>query len=127
VDAATGEVTTLIDGGAGGSNYSGADEAYLAPDGQLYFFFGTFTVPDARTPLQLVRSAPDGVTGRTVLSQQDFQLLNEALWAPDASFVIAALASTQEMYAGGQAEIVYLDGRPNVVLAPFVQQMKWGP
>ena len=80
-----------------------------------------------RSPLQLVRSAPDGVTGRTLLGQQDFSLLNEALRAPDASFVIAALAPTQEIYVGGQAEVVYLDGRPNVVLTSFAEQMKWGP
>jgi hypothetical protein len=67
------------------------------------------------------------VTGRTALSQEDFTLLNEALWAPDASFVVATLAPSREVYIGGQAEIVYLDGRPNVVLAPFAEQMKWGP
>jgi len=127
VDAATGEVTTLIQGDAGGGNYNVADEAYLAPDGQLYFFFATFTQPDVRPLLQLVRSEADGVTGRTVLSQADFQLLNEALWAPDASFVVAALVPTPDIYQGGQAEIVYLDGRPNVVLTPSAQQMKWGP
>jgi Tol biopolymer transport system component len=130
VDAATGEVTTLIQGDAGGGNYNVADEAYLAPDGQLYFFFATVASPDGiitRSQLQLVHSAPDGVTGRTVISGEDFQLLNEALWAPDASFVIAVFAPTREVYQGGQAEIVYLDGRPNVVLTPFAQQMKWGP
>jgi hypothetical protein len=130
VDAATGEVTTLIQADAGGGNYNVADEAYLAPDGQLYFFFATVPSPEGiitRSPLQLVRAAPDGVTGRTVLSEENFQLLNEALWAPDASFVVAAFAPTQEVYQGGQAEIVYLDGRPNVVLAPFASQMKWGP
>ncbi|RPJ29074.1 MAG: hypothetical protein EHM33_02340 [Chloroflexi bacterium] len=130
VDATTGAVTTLIQADAGGGNYNVADEAYLAPDGQLYFFFGTVSSPEGiimRSPLQLVRSAPDGVTGRTVLSGEDFQLLNEALWSPDASFVIAAFAPTQEVYQGGQAEIIYLDGRPNVVLTPFAQQMKWGP
>ncbi|HEX9388296.1 MAG TPA: hypothetical protein VF918_18365 [Anaerolineales bacterium] len=130
VDAATGEVTTLIQGDAGGGNYNAADEAYLAPDGQLYFFFATVPSPEGvfgRSPLQLVHSAPDGVTGRTVISGEDFQLLNEALWAPDASFVIAALAPAQEIYQGGQAEIVYLDGKPKVVLTPSAQQMKWGP
>ncbi len=132
VDAATGKVTTLIQAEAGGGNYNLADEAYLAPDGQLYFFFATAPISPqegaiTRSPLQLVRSAPDGVTGRTVLSQEDFQLLNEALWAPDASFVVAAFAPSREVYIGGQAEIVYLDGRPNVVLTPFAQQMKWGP
>ena len=127
VDAATGEVATLIPGDAGSGNYNAADEAYLASDGQLYFFFATFTQPDVRPVLQLVRSDADGVTGRTVLSQADFQLLNEALWAPDASFVVAALAPTPDVHQGGQAEIVYLDGRPNVVLTPSAQQMKWGP
>ncbi len=132
VEAATGKVTTLIQAEVGDGNYNLADEAYLAPDGQLYFFYATAPISPAegaitRSPLRLVRSAPDGVTRRTALSQEDFQLLNEALWAPDASFVVAALASTPEVYQGGQAEIVYLDGRPNVVLVPFAQQMKWGP
>ena len=130
VDAATGEVTTLIQGDAGGGNYNVADEAYLAPNGQLYFFFATVASPDGiitRSQLQPVRSAPDGVTGRTVISTEDFQLLNEALWAPDASFVIAAFAPTREVYQGGQAEIIYFDGKPSVVLTPFAQQLKWGP
>jgi len=130
VDAATGEVTTLLPGNAGGGNYNVADEAYLAPDGQLYFLFATVAAPEGvimRSPLQVVRSAPDGVTGRTVLSGEDFQLLNEALWAPDASFLVAAMAPSQEVYQGGEAKVIYFDGRPSVVLAPFAQQMKWGP
>jgi hypothetical protein len=130
VDATTGDVSTLISGDAGGGNYNTADEAYLAPDGQLYFFLGTTTSPDGvimRSPLQPVRSAPDGVTGRMVLSTEDFHLMNEVLWAPDASFVVAAFASAPEVYQGGQAQIVYFDGRPRLVLAASVQQMKWGP
>jgi len=130
VDTTTGEVTTLIPGDAGGGNYNVADEAYLAPDGQLYFLFATVSAPEGiitRSPLQIVRSAPDGVTGRTVLSTEDFQLLNEALWAPDASFLVAVIAPSLEIYQGGQAKIVYLDGRPSVPLVPSAQQMKWGP
>ena len=130
VDAATGEVTTLLAGDAGGGNYNVADEAYLAPDGQLYYLFATVPAPEGiilRSPLQVVRSAPDAVTGRTVLSTEDFQLLNEALWAPDASFLVAVIAPSQDVYQGGQAKIVYFDGRPSVVLAPSAQQMKWGP
>jgi len=67
------------------------------------------------------------VTGRTVLSTEDLQLLNEALWAPDASFLVAVIAPSPELYQGGQAKIIYFDGRPSVMLAPSVQQMKWGP
>jgi Tol biopolymer transport system component len=130
VNAETGEVTTLIQGDAGGGNYNVADEAYLAPDGQLYFLFATVPAPEGiitRSPLQVVRSAPDAVTGRTMLSTEDLQLLNEALWAPDASFLIAVLAPSPEIYQGGQAKLIYLDGRPSVVLVPSAQQMKWGP
>ena len=53
--------------------------------------------------------------------------MNEALWAPDASFVVVAFAPIQDVYFGGKAEMVYLDGKPNVTLATFAQQMKWGP
>ena len=130
VDAATGEVTTLIPGDAGAGNYNLVDEAYLAPDGQLYFLFATVPAPEGiitRSPLQAVRSAPDGVTGRTVISSENLQLLNEGLWAPDASFLVAAMAPSEEIYQGGEARIVYLDGRPSVVLTPFAQRMKWGP
>ena len=77
--------------------------------------------------MQLVRSAPDGVTGRTVVREEKFDMMNEALWAPDASFVIVAKAPSQDVYQGGVPSIVYLDGRPDVALADFAQQMEWGP
>jgi hypothetical protein len=130
VDAQTGEVTTLLPGDAGGGNYNVAEEAYLAPDGQLYFLFATVPAPGGvitRSPLQIVRSAPDAVTGRTVLSSETFQLLNEALWAPDASFLVVVIAPAPEIYQGGEARIVYLDGRPSVTLTSSAQRIKWGP
>jgi hypothetical protein len=130
VDAATGAVTTLLPGDAGGGTFNVADEAYLAPDGQLYFLFATVPAPEGiimRSPLQIVRSAPDAVTGRAVLSSETFPLLNEALWAPDASFLVAAIAPSQEIYQGGEARVIYFDGRPSAVLTPSAQQMKWGP
>ena len=130
VDSATGEVTTLIQGDAGGGNFNVVDEAYLAPDDQLHFLFATVPAPEGiivRSPLPIVVSAPDGVTGRTVLSTENLELLNEALWAPDASLLVVVMAPSQEVYQGGQAEIIYFDGRPKSVLAPFAQQMKWGP
>jgi hypothetical protein len=107
-----------------------ANKPYLAPDGQLYYFFTTLNHPDVnidRIPLQIVRSAPNGVTGRTVMREDTFEMMNEALWSADASSVIVVYAPTQDVYQGGQVELVYLDGRPNVVLAPSAQQLKWGP
>ncbi|MEW6029863.1 MAG: TolB family protein [Chloroflexota bacterium] len=130
VDAASGAVITLLPGDPGNGTYNYADDPHLGPDGQLYFFFANMPVTDefiSRTPLQLVRSAPDGVTGRTVLRPDTFELMNENLWAPDASFVIVAYAPIQDVYQGGRAEIVYLDGRPNVALTAFAMNMKWGP
>jgi len=67
------------------------------------------------------------VTGRTVLRPESFKFLNEALWSPDAGFVLTAIADNDSIYAGGQIEIVYIDSRPNVVLIPFAQRLKWGP
>jgi len=128
VDPATGTVTTLFSSNFDSSSFLYADEPYLALDNQLYFFFAESTIElNSRAPLQLVRSAPDGMTGRTVLRPDTFELMTESLWAPDASFIVVAFAPTPDVYQGGRAEIVYLDGRSNVTLTPFAQQMRWGP
>jgi Tol biopolymer transport system component len=130
IDAASGQVTTLLPGDAGDGTFNFPDNPFLAPDGQLYFFFANRAMSDefgGREALQLVRAAPDGVTGRTVLRPDSFEKMNESLWSPDASFVIVALATNDQMYFGGQAEIVYVDGSPRVTLVPFAQEMKWGP
>lgn len=127
-DPVTGDVNTLLASNIDTSTFNLAKYPYLAPDNQLYFFFlASNTGEYSRTPLQLVRSAPDGVTGRTLVREEAFDKMNEAIWAPDASSVIVANATDEQMYQGGQAELVHLDGRPNDVLAPFAQQMKWGP
>jgi hypothetical protein len=54
-------------------------------------------------------------------------MMNEALWAPDASFVIEADAPVQDVFQGGVPAIIYLDGRPDIQLAEYAQLMKWGP
>jgi Tol biopolymer transport system component len=130
IDAASGQVTTLLPGEAGNNTFNFADAPFLGPDGELYFFFANTPATEEffmDAPLQLVRSAPDGVTGRTILLPNTFKRINEALWSPDASFVIVALPQNNQTYQGGQAEIVYTDGRPRVVLVPFAREMKWGP
>ncbi len=130
-DPVTGAVSTLLASGGETAdtmiiNY--ADKPYLAPDGQLYYFFASSkNLETGPIPLQLVRSAPDGVTGRTLVRNDTYGMMNEALWSPDASSVIVVNAPAQDVQEGGKAEIVYLDGRPNVDLVPFAQQIKWGP
>ena len=131
VDSSTGTVTTIINGDAGNGTFNFAKAPILAPDGQLYYFF--VNQPNAeefvtRAPLQLVRSALDGVTQRTVLRPEPYPNLNEALWAPDASFVIIADAPIQDVYNGGIPELVYTDAQKSPIqLAEFALDMKWGP
>jgi hypothetical protein len=120
----------LIPSDAGGGTFNLPDEPFLASDGQLYYFFvqaADLGGSISRPPMQLARSAVDGVTGRTIVRSDNFQLMNEALWSPDASFVIVAFAPIQDVYVGGQAEVTYLDGRPSIVLSTYAAQMKWGP
>ena len=129
IDTVTGKSATLLPTDAGGA-YNLADFPYLAPDGNLYFFYNT--APNSggsvdTAPLQMVRTAPDGVTGRAVLRGDTFISLNEALWAPDASFVITATAPAQGVYQGGIVELYYTDStKPMIPLLPFGQQLKWG-
>lgn len=131
VDAVSGMVTRMLMN-AGDGTASLPEKPYLAPNGQLYYFFGTYRMDSGffDAPLiQLVRSSPDGVTNRTVLRAENFRMMNQALWAPDASFVIVATApdrfATQD---GGVLELYPTNGQKSPVwLAPFGNQMKWGP
>jgi hypothetical protein len=124
-----GTVTTLLPGSAADGTYNFADFPYLALDGQLYYFFANLKdIPSGHTPLTLVRSAADGVTGRTSILPGSFPALNEALWAPDASLVVIADASSMpDEWSAGRLIAIYIDGRPAQVLAPFGSNMKWGP
>lgn len=130
IDATNGAVSRMLNAGNGMMNLP--KELYLAPDGQLYFFLGTYHNASGffdAPVLQLVRSAPDGVTGRTVLRSENFVLMNEALWAPDASFVIVSTALERNSnLKDGVLELYYTEGQQGVIwLAPSGQQMKWGP
>jgi hypothetical protein len=133
VDAATGEVTKLVPYGGADNTFNFVDEPYADSDGQLYYFYSTYNGdlgPLHRAPeyLEIVRSAADGVTGRTSLVRSEqLRMMNEALWAPDASSVVVALAPSEDVQDGGQAEIISFDGKPNVVLATFTQKLRWGP
>ena len=62
-----------------------------------------------------------------ILRPETFEGMNETLWAPDASFVIAAMAPIQEVFQGGKVELYYTDGQPVISLIPFAMELKWGP
>jgi hypothetical protein len=76
--------------------------------------------------LDIVRSAPDGSNPTTLVHNERLRMMNEALWVLDAGFVVVTLARSEDEMQGGQLEMVYFDGRPNRVLAPFAQEIKWG-
>ena len=131
VETATGKVTTLLLTSYDTNPDEVADNPFLAADGQLYFFYASLPNADEfinRPPLQIVRSAADGVTGRTVLRPETFQNMNEALWAPDASFVIVANPAVPEIYQGGAAQLYYTNAQKAMLpLLPYAMKMKWGP
>jgi hypothetical protein len=129
VDAASGAVTRMLNPSNGMLNLP--KEPYLAPDGQLYFFFGSYDNASGffEAPvLELVRSAPDGETNRVVLRDENFVLMREALWAPDASFAIVSMSPGEGWDQGGVLQLYPTDGQKEVAwLAPLGWQMKWGP
>ena len=126
-------MTVLLPGSAPDTTYNFAAGPQVGPDGKLYFFFNNLPqIPvEPYTPLYLVRSATDGVTGRTNLQPDVFQNIGEILWAPDASLavVVFAVASpgTPGAFQGSRAQIVYPDGRASVDLLQSGQQLRWGP
>jgi len=127
---ADGTVNDLITSDYSGTTFEFAQSPIIGPDGQLYFFYNSRASADGiadRVPLFMVRSAPDGVTGRTNLNPAPIEKINEIIWAPDATFAIVATAPVENIYQGGKADIDYTDGRPLVPLVPFAQYMSWGP
>lgn len=131
VDANAGAVVELNRPIAEDGTISLPFKPHLAPDGQLYYFLGAYSNASGffdAPALQLVRSAPDG-TGRSVLREENFVLMDEALWAPDGSFVIVATAPMKNWdQGGGVLELYPTDKQKSPVwLAPFGREMKWGP
>jgi len=112
------------------SDLNYAEAPLPAPDGQLYYFFSHLTsaLPGGSVPLQMVRSAADGVTGRTVLRPESF-LLIEALWAADASLaVVDQMPSAGTYVPDGALSLVYADRRPILPLpVPAAHGLRWGP
>ena len=127
-DAFSGQVSALLPARAADGSYNFADAAQAGSDGKLYFFFNNLLeIPaSGHTPLFLVRSASDGITGRTRLLPDAFEDINEILWGPDASLAILIIAPDPNTYVGGRAELIYPDGRPPVPLVPSARDLRWG-
>jgi dipeptidyl aminopeptidase/acylaminoacyl peptidase len=127
-EAADGAGSTLLPPQNTDSTYNFADAPLVAPDGQLYFLFANLpAIPASHTPLMLVRSAPDGVTGRTVIYPDTFTSINEALWAPDASKIILVESGDSANWVGGAAALYSIGGGAPVKLLPDAGNLRWGP
>ncbi len=127
-NAFDGTGSTLLPSQNADATYNFADIPLLAPDGQLHFFFANLpSIPSGHTPLMLVRSAPDGVTGRTIIYPDTFTTMNESLWSPDASKVIVVQGTTPDIGYGGAATLYTLGGGTPVHLLPDAQNLRWGP
>ena len=132
VDGTSGEISTLIPGRADDGPFNLPMQPHLARDGRLYFFFGSYDADSGyldAPAVSLVRAEPDGATGWTVLRDENFVLMVEALWAPDASMVVVSSAPSRTWNLdGGVLELYDTEGqRGRVWLAPIGHQMKWGP
>lgn len=127
--AETGDMVTLLPGAASDGTYNFAEAPQIGSNGQLYFFFNNLPqIPAAgHTPLYMMRSASNGMSGRTQLRPDVLDNINEILWAPDLSFAVVVFAPGPDVYQGGRADIVYPDDRPNVTLAASAQSLHWGP
>jgi WD40 repeat protein len=126
--AADGSGTTLLPPQNADGSFNFADYPLLPADGQLRFFFANLpAIPDGHTPLMMVQSAPDGVTGRTIIYPETFSAMNEALWSPDGSQIVVVEATDPDMWYGGAATLYPLDGGAPVALVPFAQGLRWGP
>jgi len=133
VDASTGATTTLIPGSAGEGDtllFYQIFRPHTTATGQLYFFSAKYpeqTDSNRRKPLiPISTKSEDIVKNWAVLRGDTFELMNEALWAPDGSFVIVTYAPGTDTYTGGQAKIIYFDGSPDVSLTTSSQELKWG-
>ncbi|MEW6094344.1 MAG: hypothetical protein AB1531_10315 [Chloroflexota bacterium] len=110
------------------TTFNYADAPWFAPDGQMYFFYGTTPdYPNGNVPLMLVRSAMDAVTGRTPVLADTFVDYNDITWAPDGSLFIVTRPPAGELFGAGPATVYFLDGRPPVQILLAAEDLRWGP
>jgi hypothetical protein len=127
-EAADGSASTLLPPQNPDSTYNFADVPLLAPDGQLYFLFANLAeIPANHTPLTLVRSAPDGVTGRMNIRPETFTSVNEALLAWDASGIVLVESGDPNNRGGGAATFYPADDSAPIPLLPEAGGLRWGP
>lgn len=127
-DAASGRGVALLPSETPTGGWNFASSPLDLPDGNLQFFFASLGgYPEGSdTPLMLVRSGPDAVSGRTVI-YPEAMIVSEALWAPDGSrVVVASPAPARSDYRDNTLRLIRLDGGPTLTLASGAYLLRWG-
>jgi hypothetical protein len=129
-DAITGEETELISHTSPDNTLNFVGWPMELPNGDLqYFFMNTAAVPPETPRLTLVRSVGDGISGRTQIRQEDWDL-QEALWAPDGSLVLVVEPYVQDTDPLQDGTIIFIDillGEPIRPLVMNGYKLRWGP
>lgn len=123
-DAATGVEAIIIEGSESDSVFNFAGWPLQIENGDLYYFYtSTAGFPDGDISLLMVRSGPDGESGRQQL-RTDSLMVREALWADDGSL---ALIVQSQQGISGPLVLAKIDGSPLLILANEAEQLRWGP
>lgn len=130
MDATNGVVQTLLDTQAADNSYNYAAGPNQMPNGDLrYFFHNNPNIVEGYTPLQLVHSAADGVTGRQVVVG-DSLVVYEVLWSPDGllALVVAQPNPNDQSYPRrGTLKLVNPENGQVQDLLQQVNDLRWGP
>jgi dipeptidyl aminopeptidase/acylaminoacyl peptidase len=129
VTVATGQTETLIApvGDAGNETFYMIEKAQQLADGDLYYFMGTEQgfPTGSFTPLTMHRAGRDG-SNATAL-RQDSHMLEEVLWAPDASgALIMEVGPDPSWPLHGPLTWLPADGSAAVRLPADGTQLSWG-
>jgi len=135
VDAATGMETTLIPGSAGEGDtlvFYQIFKPHTTAANQLFFFSAKYpeqTDSNRRKLLIPISTKPEDIIGNwSILRGDTFEIMNEALWAPDGSLFIEARAPSQDVYQGGVLMLYFTDMQERAVqLSQSGSTLKWGP
>ena len=124
-DAQGGKGTRLIEAEADGL-FQFAGWPLELPDGSLYYFYASAgDLPAEDLPLFMVRSAADGVGGRTQLRPDAFGNIGGVLWAEDGSLALV-VQLRPDGGPGGSVLLAATDGRQLQLLLDDGWMLRWG-
>jgi len=128
-DARSGEEQVLVSPISPDETFNFVGWPVQLPSGDFqYFYASTAQYPEGDPDFSLVRTSSDGSSNRIVLRPESFNDFRQALWAPDASFIIVV----QPEYGGspssqGPLLMISVDEIPIFPLGVNGSHMAWGP